>query len=102
MKFPKGNGDVYREQQNTFTFASKYVCVLYTPLEVPKLIRPLRHDSQRIFQKGDDDEEPGDGRQVRLQGLRIDIYVVFDLLSQDAKFFERVVWVCCPVSVRRT
>lgn len=48
-------------------------------LEVVLLVAPLRHDSQRVLEKGDDDEEASEGRQVRLDGLRVLVDEVFYL-----------------------
>lgn len=62
-------------------------------LEIPVLVTPLGENSERVFKKSDDDEETANGRQVRLQGLGIDIGHIFNFGAICTDLLEEVVWV---------
>jgi hypothetical protein len=69
-------------------------------VQIPELIAPLRDNPERILEEGDDYEEATDCWEMGPQRLRINLHVVFDLLSIIAKFVNRVFWVGGPVSGR--
>lgn len=58
-------------------------------LQIVLLIHPLRHDSERIFEKSDDDQEPTKRRKMRLDGLRVLVDQIFDLGSVFAHLVQR-------------
>ena len=62
-------------------------------LQVPKLITPLRDDTQSILQEGNDDQTPGYGWNPRLDGLRVAVhqllYFIGDPSDLDKHFVER-------------
>lgn len=72
----------------------------HAPVQIPELVRPLGHNSQRILQESDDDEESANSRQIRLEWLCPDLDVIFDLASDCLELFEGVVWVGGPVARR--
>ena len=71
-----------------------------TPLQVPKLVPPLRDDTPRVLVEGRDNKEAADGGEMRLEGLGVYFNIVFDLAGKGAELFDGVVWVGCPVSRR--
>ena len=71
-------------------------------LQEPNLVAPLGQDSQRVLQKGDDNQETTNCRQMRFQRLRVNLNVVLDLFANGAKLLDRVVGIGSSVSGRRT
>jgi len=49
------------------------------PLQIPNLVTPLGENPQRVFQKGDYNEETTDGREVGTERLRVDLNEILDL-----------------------
>lgn len=70
-------------------------------LQIPDLISPLSHDSQRVLQEGHNDQEASNCRQMGLQGLRVDLNIVFHRRAESPYFFEGVIWVGSAVARRR-
>ena len=71
-------------------------------LQIPELVTPLRDDSERIFEEGDNDQKTTDSWEIRPEGLRINFDVILNLLCIVAELFDRVFWVCRPVARRGT
>ena len=71
-------------------------------LEVPELVAPLRNNAQRVLEEGHNDQEATNGRQMGLQGLRVDVDVVLHLAGERTEFLNWVVRVSSPVACRRS
>lgn len=71
---------------------------LHSPLEVPKLVTPLRHDTPGVLQESSNNQEATNSREVGLKGLRVDFCVVLDLASESSELLDRVIWICGPVA----
>jgi len=67
-------------------------------LQIPDLVIPLGHDSQRILQESHNDQETTNGRQMGFQGLRVDFDIVFHSLAENSQFFNGVVGICGSVA----
>ena len=60
-------------------------------MKVPKLVRPLCKNSERVFKECDDNEEAPNGRKMGAKRLRIDINPVLDFGGECADLGYRVV-----------
>ena len=65
----------------------------YLLLKVPVLITPLGRDPQGVFNKSDHDEETANGRQMRPQGLRVNVDHIFNFRRISSNLLERIIWV---------
>ena len=72
------------------------------PLEVPNLVSPLCHDTQRVLQERPHDQKATNGGKVGLKGLRVDVDVVLNGASENAKLFEGVIGIGCSVTGGRS